>query len=64
MHEMSLCESILHIMEDQAEARAFERVKSVRLEIGGFSGVDVEALRAQSRALGENPAAQQPGPGC
>lgn len=44
MHEMSLCESILHIMEEQAEARSFERVKIVRLEIGSFSGVDVEAL--------------------
>lgn len=45
MHEMSLCESILRIMEGQAKAQSFARVKSVRLEIGRFAGVEIDALR-------------------
>ena len=45
MHEMSLCESILRIVEDEAEAGSFTRVRTVRLEIGRFAGVEIEALR-------------------
>ncbi|WP_028877925.1 hydrogenase maturation nickel metallochaperone HypA [Terasakiella pusilla] len=45
MHEMSICESILQIMEDQAQAQNFTKIEKVRLEIGPFSGVELEALR-------------------
>ena len=45
MHEMSLCESILGIVEDEAEKQGFRKVSRVRLEIGALSGVDVEAMR-------------------
>jgi hydrogenase nickel incorporation protein HypA/HybF len=45
MHEMSLCESILQIMEDEAQRQGYERVIRVRLEIGRLSGVEIEALR-------------------
>lgn len=45
MHEMSLCEGILQVLEDQARAQAFDRVRRVRLEIGRFAGVETEALR-------------------
>jgi len=45
MHEMSLCESVLQIMEDQATVQKFERVKTVWLEVGQLSGVELEALR-------------------
>lgn len=45
MHEMALCESILDVMEVEAKKQAFTRVKRVRLEIGVFSGVEIEALR-------------------
>lgn len=45
MHEMSLCEGILQIMEDQARQQNFARVKAVWLEIGGLSGVEVDAIR-------------------
>lgn len=44
MHEMSICESILQIMEDQAVAQNFSSVKVLRLEIGPLSGVELEAL--------------------
>lgn len=45
MHEMSLCESIRRIMEDQAEVQSFTRVKRVWLEVGRLSGVEIAALR-------------------
>ncbi len=45
MHEMSLCESVLQILEDNAKRRGFERVEAVWLEIGALSGVEPEAMR-------------------
>ena len=45
MHEMSLAESILQIVENAAAAQGFQRVKEVRLEIGALAGVEMEALR-------------------
>jgi hydrogenase nickel incorporation protein HypA/HybF len=45
MHEMSLCESVVQVLEEQAAAQQFARVKLVRLEVGPFSGVELEALR-------------------
>jgi hydrogenase nickel incorporation protein HypA/HybF len=45
MHEMSLCAGILQILEEQARTRGFRRVKTVWIEIGGLSGVEVEAMR-------------------
>ena len=44
MHEMSLCEGIRTVIEDQARAHAFSRVKTVRVEIGRFAGVEKPAL--------------------
>ncbi len=45
MHEMSLCEGVLQVMEDQAGSVGFNHVKTVWLEIGDLAGVDVEAMR-------------------
>ena len=45
MHEMSLCEGILQVLEDAAEQQGFTRVNKVRLEIGRFAGVESDALR-------------------
>jgi hydrogenase nickel incorporation protein HypA/HybF len=45
MHEMSLCEGILQVLESHARSQAFERVKTVWLEIGDLSGVEVEAMK-------------------
>ena len=44
MHEMSLCEGIRRVIEDQARAHNVESVKRVRLEIGRFAGVETDAL--------------------
>lgn len=45
MHEMSLTESVLQILQDNAKNKGFERVKRVRLEIGELAGVEIEAMR-------------------
>ncbi len=45
MHEMSLAEHILQILEEAAARQGFTRVRQVRLEIGMLAGVEVEALR-------------------
>ncbi len=42
---MSLCESVIQILQDNAEKQGFTRVKTVWLEIGELSGVEVEAMR-------------------
>ncbi|GAA0309799.1 hydrogenase maturation nickel metallochaperone HypA [Rhodovulum strictum] len=44
MHEMSLCEGIRGIVEDQARAHGFSAVRTLRLEIGRFAGVEKQAL--------------------
>ncbi|MDJ0741353.1 MAG: hydrogenase maturation nickel metallochaperone HypA [Gammaproteobacteria bacterium] len=45
MHEMSLCESIIGIIEDESRKQGFARVTRVRLEIGALSGVELDAMR-------------------
>jgi hydrogenase nickel incorporation protein HypA/HybF len=45
MHEMSLAEGVLQIIEDSARDQHFSRVKTVWLEIGQLAGVEVEAMR-------------------
>jgi len=45
MHEMSLAQSVLQIIEDHALKERFTRVNSVWLEIGELSGVEPEAMR-------------------
>lgn len=45
MHEMSLAEGVLQIIEDSSAAQAFSRVKAVWLEIGQLSSVEPEAMR-------------------
>ena len=44
MHEMSLCEGILEILETGAEKQQFSRVKKVWLEIGALSCVLEDAM--------------------
>lgn len=45
MHELSLCESLLDVIEDTARREGFSRVRVVRLEVGQFAGVELSALR-------------------
>jgi hydrogenase nickel incorporation protein HypA/HybF len=45
MHEMSLAENMLQIIEDAAHKQNFTRVKTVWLEIGKLACVEQEAMR-------------------
>ena len=45
MHEMSLCEGILQVLQESAASEGFSSVKTVWLEIGALSGVELEAMR-------------------
>jgi hydrogenase nickel incorporation protein HypA/HybF len=45
MHEMSLADGVLQVIEDSAKVNGFTRVKTVWLEIGALAGVEVEAMR-------------------
>ena len=45
MHEMSLCESVLQVIQEHAERQGFSRVKTVWLEIGDLAGVELDAMR-------------------
>lgn len=45
MHEMSLAEGVLQVIEDYARKEGYQRVKTVWLEIGQLSGVEAEAMR-------------------
>jgi hydrogenase nickel incorporation protein HypA/HybF len=45
MHEMSLAEGILQIIEDAASSQGFTRVKTVILEIGQLASVEIEAMK-------------------
>lgn len=45
MHEMSLAEGVLKIIEDSARTHGFERVRTVWLEVGALAGVEADALR-------------------
>lgn len=44
MHEMSLAESIIQIVEEVAEREQAKRVKSVSIEIGELSSVQTDSL--------------------
>ncbi len=44
MHEMSLCESIIQIIEEEARQHGFARVQAVHLEIGALAGVEIPAM--------------------
>ena len=45
MHEMSIAESVLGIVEETARREGFGRVTEVRLEIGALAAIETEALR-------------------
>ncbi len=59
MHEMSLCESVLQIIEHQAKAQQFRKVTAVWLEIGALSGVEPEAMRFSFEVVMQGSLAEQ-----
>jgi hydrogenase nickel incorporation protein HypA/HybF len=51
LHELSLAEGILHIVESAALREHFRRVATLQLEAAAFAGVDVHALRFALEAI-------------
>jgi len=45
MHEMSLCEGVMQVIEEHAAQQGFSKVEVVRLEIGDLAGVELESMR-------------------
>ncbi len=45
MHEMSLCESLIGVIEESAQKEGFTKVTRVRVEVGRFAGVEQSAMR-------------------
>ncbi len=45
MHEMSLVESVLQIIEESAQTQKFSQVKTVILEIGELAAVEPDAMQ-------------------
>lgn len=52
MHELSLAESAVALIEEAAARERFERVRVVRLEVGALACVEVGALRTAFAAAG------------
>lgn len=44
MHEMSLCENVIQIVEDAAKAESFNSVIGIWIEVGSLAGVEISAL--------------------
>ena len=45
MHELTLCRNMVEIIEREAVSQSFQRVETVRMEIGVLSCVEPESLR-------------------
>jgi len=45
MHELTICERLISLLEQERHHRGFATVKRLRLEIGQLSCLDPEALR-------------------
>ena len=61
MHEMSLAESVLQLVEETASREKAQRVRRVVLEIGRLSSVDSAAIRFCFEAVSRDSIAQDAG---
>lgn len=59
MHELSLAESMIQIIEEAALAQQYERVRTIWLEVGSMASVEQEALRFCFEAVARNTVAQE-----
>ena len=44
MHELSICQSLVDLIADQARTQKFDRVRRVVVEVGALSHVEPDAL--------------------
>lgn len=59
MHEMSLLEDLLAMLEQNAQAEGYRRIKKISLEIGRLSCVEPDALRFAFDVVMNNTLAEQ-----
>ncbi|MDR4518790.1 MAG: hydrogenase maturation nickel metallochaperone HypA [Nitrosomonas sp.] len=59
MHELSLVENMVRIIEDAAVAQGFSRVKTVWMEVGQLSCVEKDALQFCFSTVVDGTIAQQ-----
>lgn len=52
MHEMSLCESVVGLVEEEARKGGFSKVRTVVLELGALGHVEPEAMLFCFEAVG------------
>lgn len=58
MHEISLAEGVLQIIEEHSKTDGFSRVTAVWLEVGALAGVEPDALRFCFEAVSRDSLAQ------
>ncbi len=59
MHEMSLAEGVIQILEQSAQEQGYSEVKTIWLEIGELSNVEVESLTFCMEAVCKGTVADQ-----
>ena len=59
MHEMSLCESVVRIVQKEANERKFRRVKVIRVEMGALSCATPEAMEFCFQAVSRGTIAER-----
>lgn len=58
MHEMSLCEDVVRLIAEQAQQHGFEKVRTVRLEIGRLACVEPAAMQFSFEAVSQGTIAE------
>ncbi|KTD39468.1 hydrogenase nickel incorporation protein HypA [Legionella moravica] len=58
MHELWLCKSILELVTQQAVAKQYAQVKTIVLELGQLSAVDLESLNFSFKVIAQGSVAQ------
>ncbi|MGB0663210.1 MAG: hydrogenase maturation nickel metallochaperone HypA [Pontibacterium sp.] len=58
MHEMSIAEGIVQVLEEQAQTQGYQRVKTVWLEIGPLASIEAPALSFCFEAVTKNTLAE------
>ena len=59
MHELSIAQEILDIIEAERKRHGFEKVEKVRLRVGALSGVDPNALEFSFEVIREGTCAEK-----
>ena len=54
MHELSIAQNILEIVRETADKNNAKTISGIELEIGKFSGVEIDALEFTLQTLMEN----------